>query len=253
MPVTREQIRDLSSSRLWAGVPQINLDSIREYDPAFTGHTFIFVTHMPVFMENDTKGQGNIHAQNLKALIERASTGFSGPANKVVNFQTQTDGYSDRTLPVAVSVTKDIDEITLKLHEFKGLILKNALEWWIDGIMDVKSKHANYHGQVENLGYSIKNHTGGVLVVQTDPSWYRIQDAAWYHNMTPTQVNYEYFNYTKGENNIVEDQDVSFKCNEERSDIIMDAAVSYIRTKIISNLDAWYNYQKYDPRIPTPQ
>ena len=244
--------RNLADSRLWAGVPQLALANIAQYDPAYQGHTFMFVTNTPLFLDATRNSVGGLHMGNLTALIERASTGFSGAGNKTVSFAEQTDGYANRKMQHPTAVIKEIDEITLKMHEFKGLVLKNAIEYWIDGIYDEKSQHASYYGQVEAMEFSIANHTMGVLVVQVDPSWYQIQDAAWYHNMIPVEVPFEHFNWTKGEVNIVEDYDLRFKANEERGPFVTDSAILYMNAKILAVMDQYYDRANYDPRIPVP-
>jgi hypothetical protein len=255
-------LNDISSSRLWAGVPDWALKNINMYDPAFQGHTFLFVTHMPQFMKelsvnalpkySTLAASAKSHIGNLQGLIERASTAFNGTSAKTVNFAEQTDGYSDRKLNSPVSVTKDIDEVTIRMHEFKGLVLKHAIEFWVDGMFDIKSKHASYYGLIQDaiLEFSLQNHTMGVLVVQTDPGWLNVQEAAWFQNMIPVEVPFESFHWEKGDNKIIDDYDCRFKCNEERSDVIDAAAVSYMQTRIVDNINTkYFDRYLYDPSI----
>lgn len=241
-------------SRLWQGVPDMTTANIRAFDPAYQGHTFLFVTGTPVFLEAayDTTGTGAQHMTNLTTLIQEASTGFSGQNNKVVNFVEQTDGYSNRKMSHPTSVTKDIDEITVKLHEFKGLVLKNAIEYWVDGIYDEKSQVAHYYGAISTLEFSIANHTMSMLTVQVDPSWLEIQDSAWYHNMIPVEVGFEHFGWEKGQVNIVEDFDLRFKANEERGPLITEAAIAYMNSEILANMAKYFDRRNYNPYIPLP-
>jgi hypothetical protein len=250
----------LLNSRLWQGVPQITLDKLQTFDPAYIGHTFIFCVDMPLFMtQSDYVSDPDLkpiadtlhaHAKNLKAAIERASTAFSGQNPMTVNFADQTDG-AGRKLSHAVSVIKEIDEISIRFHEFKGLAIKNAIEAWVTGIYDVRSQRASYHGligQERSKEFSAAYHTMSILVVQTDPTWMYLQDAAFYYNMIPTEVPFNYFDWSKGEYTIVEDFDIRFKCNEERGPAINWAAIQYMNNRVLNLVDtAAYDYKKFVP------
>ena len=226
----------LLTSRLWHGVPQLTADQLSMFEAAYTGHTFIFVVDVPSFMYkgiyNGTKMHESI--KNLKAVIERASTGFDGPANSQANTSDVEDG-AGRKISHVTSVTKDQNNVTLRLHEFAGLPVKNALENWLTGIYDIRSQHGNYHGNLGIPGgWCLKNHSMSMLVVQVTPDWTTIQDAAYYFNMVPTEVPFDHFDWTKGEQNIVDDYSIDFVCNEERSPAIMYAAEKYMNNRILS-------------------
>ena len=120
--------RDLLSSRLWKGVPQLSEEMIRAFEAAYTGHTFIFITTMPRFMTQGIYADTNMHqhAKNIKSIIENASTGFSGPSNMVMEFGEQQDG-NGRKLSHPTRVTKEQTDVTIRLHEFAGLPLKNGI------------------------------------------------------------------------------------------------------------------------------
>lgn len=228
--------RDLLKSRLWKGVPQLSIEQLNAFEAAYTGHQFLFVCTVPAFMSTGIYRDTNMHQEmkNLKAIIERASTGFSGPSPITAEFDTQNDGYG-RKLDHVVKVTKEQSDITLRLHEFAGLPVKNAIETWLTGIYDYRSEHGHYHGNLGIPGgWCLANHTMSLLVVQVDPSWTEIQDAAFYYNMIPREVPFDHFNWEKGEHQIVQDYDITFTCNEERSPAIMYAAEKYMNNRILS-------------------
>lgn len=228
--------RDLLHSRLWHGVPQLSSEQMEMFEAAYTGHQFIFVVDMPKFMTNGIYKNKNLHyqARNLKAVIERASTGFSGPSNITADFGDVNDG-NGRKLSHVTAITKEQNDITLRLHEFAGLPVKNALESWMTGTYDYKSEHGHYFGNLGIPGgWCLANHTASILVVQVDPSWQVIQDAAYYFNMFPTEVPFDHFEWTKGEHTIVDDYSITFRCNEERSPMIMYAAERYMNNRILS-------------------
>ena len=228
--------RDLLSSRLWHGVPQLTDEQMNMFEAAYTGHTFLFVVNVPIFMTKGMYENTNLHYQmrNLKAVIERASTGFSGPSNITADFSDMDDGAM-RKVSHVTRVTKEQSDIQLRLHEFAGLPVKNALEAWLTGTYDPKSQHGHYFGNLGIPGgWCLANHTMSLLVVQVDPSWQVIQDAAYYYNMFPQDVPFDHFEWTKGEHDIVQDYTITFKCNEERSPMIMYAAERYMNNRILT-------------------
>ena len=228
--------RDLLSSRLWHGVPQLTEEQMNMFEAAYTGHTFLFVVNVPIFMTKGMYEHTNLHYQmrNLKAVIERASTGFSGPSNITADFSDMDDGAM-RKVSHVTRVTKEQSDIQFRLHEFAGLPVKNALEAWLTGTYDPKSQHGHYFGNLGIPGgWCLSNHTMSLLVVQVDPSWQVIQDAAYYYNMFPQDVPFDHFEWTKGEHDIVQDYTITFKCNEERSPMIMYAAERYMNNRILT-------------------
>lgn len=228
--------RELIHSRLWHGVPQLTIDQMNMFEAAYTGHTFLFVVDVPKFMSIGLYENTNLHSQirNLKAVIERASTGFSGPSNITADFSDMDDGAM-RKVSHVTRVTKEQSDIQLRLHEFAGLPVKNALEAWLTGIYDPKSQHGHYFGNLGIPGgWCLANHSMSLLVVQVDPSWQTIQDAAFYYNMVPQDVPFDHFEWTKGEHDIVQDYTITFRCNEERSPMIMYAAERYMNNRILT-------------------
>lgn len=232
----RMSTRSLLSSRLWHGVPQLTNEQMDMFEAAYTGHTFLFVVDVPAFMTKGMYANTNLHYQmkNLKAVIERASTGFSGPSNITADFSDMDDGAM-RKVSHVTRVTKEQSDIQLRLHEFAGLPVKNALEAWLTGTYDPKSQHGHYFGNLGIPGgWCLSNHTMSMLVVQVDPSWQVIQDAAYYYNMFPQDVPFDHFEWTKGEHDIVQDYTITFRCNEERSPMIMYAAERYMNNRILT-------------------
>lgn len=228
--------RNLLGSRLWHGVPQLTTEQLSMFEAAYIGHTFIFVVNVPKFMTTGYYKNKNMHfaMQNLKAVIERASTGFSGAQNIVANAQDQEDGNGKKISHI-VNVSKEQGNISIRLHEFAGLPVKNAIELWLTGIYDYKSQRGNYHGNLGIPGgWCLQNHSMSILVVQVTPDWTSIQDAAYYFNMVPIEVPFEHFQWTKGEQTIVEDYDLEFFANEERSPAIMYAAERYMNNRVLS-------------------
>lgn len=228
--------RSLTNSRLWHGVPQLTVEQMNMFEAAYTGHTFIFVIDMPKFMYSGIYENTNLHyqAKNLKAIIERASTSFNGSSNITAQTADMDDG-NGRKITHITGVTKEQPTVTLTLHEFAGLPVKNALESWMTGTYDYRSEHGHYFGNLGIPGgWCLANHTMSMLVVQVDPSWQVIQDAAFYYNMFPTEVPFEHFEWEKGEHSIIDKHSIQFTANEERSPMIMYAAERFMNNRILS-------------------
>ena len=242
--------KEIFQSRLWHGVPQLTEEQMSMFNAAYSGHTFLFVVVVPKFLTTGIYEDLNAHMaiKNLKAIIERASTGFSGPSNITAQFSDQNDG-AERKVSHITQVTKAQSDISLKLHEFAGLPVKNAIELWLTGIFDPYSQHGSYHGNLGiSGGWGIQNHSMSLLTVQVDPSWTGIQDAAYYFNMIPTEVPFDGFNWTKGESDIIQDYDIQFKCNEFRGPSIMSAAEQYMNNRILSLTEtSVYNSRQFVP------
>lgn len=240
--------RDLLKSRLWHGVPQLSSEQMEMFEAAYTGHTFIFVVDVPKFMSTGIYLNKNLHYQmrNLKSVIERASTSFGGFSNISAQFADMEDG-NGRKVSHVTGVTKEQGDITLGLHEFAGLPVKNALESWLTGTYDYKSEHGHYFGNLGIPGgWCLANHTMSMLVVQVDPSWQVVQDAAFYYNMFPVDVPFDHFNWTKGEHTIVDNYSITFRCNEERSPMVMYAAERYMNNRILSMVStSVYNSRQF--------
>ena len=228
--------KNLLESRLWKGVPQLSESMIDAFEAAYTGHTFIFCVNMPRFLTTGIYYDKNAHylMKNFKSIMERASTGVDGVSDYTAEFATMTDNPGQK-LDHVINVVKEQNDINVRLHEFAGLPVKNALETWLTGIYDPKSQHGNYHGNLGIPGgWCMKNHTMSMLVVQVNPSWTEIQDAVYYYNMIPTSVPMAFANWTKGEYSIVDNVDITFKCNEERSPAITYAAEKFVNNRILS-------------------
>lgn len=242
--------RDLLNSRLWKGVPQLTQEQLLTFEAAYTGHTFFFVIDVPRFMTQGIYLDTNMHqhCKNLKAIIERASTSFNDGSSIAAQFDHQEDGFGKRMSHV-VAVEQQCDSITLRLHEFAGLPVKNAIEAWLTGIYDINSQHGNYHGNLGiSGGWCNANHSMSLLVVQVDPSWTEIQDAAYYYNMVPTEVPFDHWTWEKGTSQIVQDADIQFNCNKIRTPAIMYAAEKFMNNRILSMVEtSVFNTRQFVP------
>lgn len=247
---TQMMARDLMHSRLWKGVPQLTNEQLMSFEAAYTGHTFFFVIDVPRFMTQGIYKDTNMHqhCRNLKAIIERASTSFSDGSSITAQFDHQEDGNGKRMSHVT-SVDQQCDSINLRLHEFAGLPVKNAIEAWLTGIYDINSQHGNYHGNLGiSGGWCTVNHSMSLLVVQVDPSWTEIQDAAYYYNMVPNEVPFDHWSWEKGTSTIVQDAEITFNCNKIRNPAIMYAAEKFMNARILSMVEtSVFNTRQFVP------
>lgn len=235
LSTTKLDGRKLSNSRLWFGVPQLSDDQIRMFEAAYTGHQFIFITMVPKFMSTGIYGNGSMpyeQIMTLKHFMEKMSTSISGMPQISAEEQTMKNGSSK--LSFITNVTEEVSTINVTVHDVAGLPIKNSIELWLKGTIDPKSKHGNYLGNLGiDGGWCLANHTMSMLVVNTDPSWTVVQDAAFAYNMWPTEKDNDILNWSKGEYGIVDNVQVAFNCNLERSPRVNDIAVQYMNTRIL--------------------
>lgn len=201
----------ISSSSLWLGVPNLSEEMLKNFDPAYTGHTHIFLIRTPKIFDLYYAE----HKDNLKAILERTTTSFTGIPELTLNFQDQTHGFADRHVSHATSAEFNFDQGTLRCLEFKGLPTYTMIRDWIENISDPISKIGDYKGRAgvdQSLEYSIANHTASFIVCTTDPTHTRLQGRAHYITAAmPTAITNEHYNMNAGEIGIIDGFDIAFK------------------------------------------
>lgn len=242
--------RSLLQSRLFHGVPQVTEDMIKMFDAAYQGHTFIFVTEMPKFLTTGIYKNTRAHElmKNFKSIVERASTSYDGAPNIEIETQAMTDG--NYQIANVVNVTDNQQsQVSLTLHEFAGLPVRNALYAWATGMIDPQSKHGSYLGNL-NIpgGWSLQNHTMAMLVVQLDPSWTVIQDAIYWYNMIPDSVDFSSMSWQKHQFDIIDNKQITFSANHFRGPAIDAIAEVYVRNRILTLVEtSVYNSRQFVP------
>ena len=215
----KESTVDFSTDNLFTGVWNLNENNIERFDPFIGGQAAIYWTRLPQFFTTDA-------TKNFRSLTTRNFKSFSGIGDITLDTDQISHGFTGNELPVATTIKKENTSFTLKHYELAGSPIRELYQYWVTGIRDPETGIATYHGQLKEGGltYSMKNHTGELIYVVTDPSFALggasgIEFAAYYTNVFPTKIPQDHLNYSSGDHGLVE-VDIEFRgCFHQSSDI----------------------------------
>lgn len=233
---------DYTTDNLFAGVWQLNQDNLTNFDPFIGGYAFIMWTKLPqFFLGNETL------KKNFQALTEKNFKSFSGIGDMTLQVEDLTTGFAGNAYGVATNIQKENTSFTLTHYELAGSPIRELYQYWVTGIRDPETGLAHYHGQVDDLGYSAKNHTGELLYVVTDPSGSEkgIEFACYYTNVMPTKVPQDHLNYSSGDHGLVEIQ-IDFRGNYHQSSEINLMAIEAMKKYRIAKRFGDYKHTGVD-------
>jgi len=231
---------DFNTDNLFAGVWRLDQSNLNKFDPFITGYALIIWTKLPAFFDADTKKQ-------FQALTEKNFKSYSGISNINIGTDNITAGFTGNEIGVATSIQKENTSFTLKHQELAGSPVRELYQFWVTGIRDFETGLAHYHGKIESgeLQYSMKNHTGEMLYIVTDPSMAvggasGIEFAAYYTNCFPTSIPQDHLNYSSNDHSLPE-LDIEFRGNYHQSKEINELAVEAMKSYAIKKRFGDYN------------
>lgn len=228
-PSSAEEVQEGLKSQLVRGTLTFSKDRLKELDPSYTGYTQIFVLRMPEFMKavkdgyvidgfaGDSQVQvAKYHYNNLKAMLELASTSYQGTPELTLNTADINVGWSEKNYAVATYSAYDSTSFTIRVLETRREPLRRALEYYISGMADPNAKITHLHGAMDRatgelMEPSLSNTTFAFMMVQTDQTLRNIQDISIWTNCIPTTVPRDQLNWTLGEIDAVQPQDIQFR------------------------------------------
>ena len=228
-PSSAEEVQEGLKSQLVRGTLTFSKDRLKELDPSYTGYTQIFVLRMPEFMKavkdgyvidgfaGDSQIQvAKYHYNNLKAMLELASTSYQGTPELTLNTADINVGWSEKNYAVATYSAYDSTSFTIRVLETRREPLRRALEYYISGMADPNAKITHLHGAMDRatgelMEPSLSNTTFAFMMVQTDQTLRNIQDISIWTNCIPTTVPRDQLNWTLGEVDAVQPQDIQFR------------------------------------------
>ena len=230
---------DYTSDNLFAGNWRLHQNNLEKFDPFISGYAFVIWTRLPVFFDDSFK-------QAFKALTEKNFKAFSGLGDLTLATEQVTSGIAGNSIDVASNLPKENQGFTLKHIEMAGSPIREAYQWWISGIRDPETGLAHYHGKVGDLGYSMKNHTGELLYIVTDPAGgvgkaKSIEYACYYTNVLPLKIPQDHLNYAAGEHSVPE-IDIDFKGTWHQS-----AAINALAKNVMANYTIVKSMGDWDP------
>jgi len=237
---------DYSKDNLFTGVWNLDQNNLDKFDPFVTGYGAIIWTKLPAFFDYLDSQFSDFRAQ-FKAMTERNFKSFSGLSDLNLDTEALSHGFAGNELNTAVNIKKENTTFTLKHYELAGSPIREMYQIWVTGIRDPETGLATYHGAIKNgsLRYSMKNHTGELLYVVTDPSFAvggatGIEFACYYTNVFPTKVFLDHLNYSSGDH-AVQELDQEFRGNFHMSNEINKLAVNAMSTYTIEKTYGDYN------------
>ena len=217
---------------LFLGGLNVTRDALQQYDPLRTGFGRIFMIRQPAFMVNLVPAK----LRRFKHVLEYANTGVSGNNNIQVTFNELTGGYTGRKMEIPNIATDDTNELVIKTYEFSGSLMREVVQYWINGVTDLQSGFAHYYGAAtvpDNNGkipvpYRQANHTAEFIYVVTDPTGTKVEYACLFANCFPKEVKLDHFNYEAGQHDLVQ-IDISFACTRYMSPQINQKATQLLK------------------------
>lgn len=234
----RKSKTDPTKFSYWLGGFNTKNAALKQYDFLRTGYGRIFILQMPAFVkflldEETTK---------FKHMLECANTGIDGIQGYTVEFQSATGGYNGNTIEIPTNVKDDTNEITIKIYETQGSMLRTYIDFWITGTIDPFTGLSHYHGardvEANSNSYVLSqaNHTMEILYVATDPTGEEPEYSCLLTNMFPKSSDHSHFNSQPGEHNLVE-VSMPFTANK-----YMSAQINYIGTVALKKFKILRNY-----------
>lgn len=234
----RKSNTDITKHSYWLGGFNTKNSALKQYDLLRTGYGRIFVLQMPAFvkflLEDETK--------KFKHMLEYGNTGVEGIQGYTVEFQSATGGYNGNSIEVPTNVKDDTNEITIKLYETQGSLIRTYIDFWITGTIDPFTGLSHYHGardveaNSDSYVQSQANQTMECLYVATDPTGEEAEYACLLTNMFPKSSDHSHFNYNPGEHNLVE-VSIPFTANK-----YMSSQINYIGTVALKKFKILRNY-----------
>ena len=228
-PRSVEEVQEGLKSQLVRGTMTFSKEKLKELDPSYTGYTQIFVLRMPEFMKAVADGYvidgfagseqvqiAKYHYNNLKAMLELASTSYQGTPELTLNTSDINVGWAEKNYAVATTSAYESTSFTIRVLETRREPLRRALEYYISGMADPNAKICHLHGARDRatdeiMEPSLSNTTFAFMMVQTDQTLRNIQDISIWTNCIPTTVPRDQLNWTLGEVDVVQPQDIQFR------------------------------------------
>jgi len=255
---SRRYMGDPTDDNFFKGHFQLNQNFLQNYDAYTKGYAYWIWTKLPKFWNFASfRPYGKDSAAYNKffaAMTESNFKSFSGLSNISLDSDAVTMGFGNDGFDVPTSMSVENREFSINHQEFQGSPMHTMYKYWLTGIRDIKTRAATYHGAMINnpdeMYYSMRNHCGEGYYIVTDPSAgianmngvataQSIEFACCYTNIFPTVLPLDQFNYSSGDNGLVEFEQ-SFKGTMNISEEITKNALELLSTRNI--LDSYLGY-----------
>ena len=218
-------MENITDYAFFLGGLNVTRDALMQYDPLKTGFGRIFMIRKPIFVDNKIPDK----MKKFKHILEYANTGVSGNNNITVDFNDMTGGYTGRKMEIPNIARDDANELTIKTYEFSGSLMREVIQYWINGATDFQSGLSTYYcdGTPNDPNYNLPicqaNQTAEFIYVATDQSGKNVEYACLFANCFPKELKLDHFNYDAGTHELVPIE-VQFTCTRYISPQINEKA-----------------------------
>lgn len=201
--------KNITNYALFLGGLNVTRDALQQYDPLRTGYGRIFMIRKPLFLTQLIPDKLTM----FKHVLEYASKGIKGNDDISVDWATMEGGYANRKMEIPSTATDGANDLTITTYEFSGSLMREVIQYWINGVSDFQSGYAHYYGALDADGklmeISQANHTAEFIYVATDPSGTKVEYACLWANCFPADCKFSHFDYESGQHDTVQ-MDISF-------------------------------------------
>ncbi len=223
--IHNHNMENITEYALFLGGLNVTRDSLLQYDPLKTGFGRVFMIRTPIFVNNKIPDK----MRKFKHVLEYANTEIGGNDNIELTTNDMTGGYSGKKVTIPNIATDGANDFNIKVYEFSGSLMREVIQYWINGISDIQSGLSHYYcdGTPNDVNYGLPicqaNQSAEFIYVATDQSGKEVEYAALFANCVPTSIQLEQFNYTAGEHNLVE-MNINFTASRYMSPQINEKA-----------------------------
>lgn len=246
---TMDNITDYA---LFLGGLNVTRDSLQQYDPLKTGFGRIFMIRKPKFVDNKI----GTKFKKFKHVLEYANTGVNGIGNISMGFTGVQGGYTNKQFDIPTIMTDDMNEFTIKTYEFSGSLMREVIQYWLNGVADLQSGFSTYYNTDRiddpNKGLPVcqANQTAEFIYVVTDQTGREVEYACMFANCMPKEIKLDHFSYDAGQHDLVP-MDITFTCTRYMSPQINQKAkqliIKYNVLMSSLNFNSGYTYNDLYP------
>lgn len=218
----------------------VTRQNLEQFNPYIKGVARIFLYHAPDFMNQ--KGMFEDETANFKSYIETGYKKVDGIQDITVEFVDFTGGFNGQKFSNVASAKDDSDTLTISLYEQSGSPVTEYIDTWVNGVRDIRSGIAHYHG-CTSVTYSELHHTAEFVFYDLDPTAKELEYACLWAHAFPANVSKSHYNYDSGDRGEVL-IDATFRANKYESIYINQVAEWY---RVADSME--FSYLDFNPNI----
>jgi len=230
-----------NDSKSMAGLFPGGIGSIKEIaEPYIGGYSYILFTRIPkqikgatTYSQKDAKIDFVSPQSDFFKLVERQFKELSGINDIDMETVSIQSGFTNNEHRYPGGISKNTNEITLKLNEMSGGLIRRPIQQWMTGIRDPETGLYTFPEK------GFKNYTVEFLYVNCAPSvgspsaksrGESLEFAAYFTGLFPTRNTLSHLNYASASHDIAE-FDIPFPCNMHMGDKIEEFGRQFISSQ----------------------